>query len=61
LGIPLKERITFKAICYEENILMLKSPIQVEGALSSEGGILYYAPLNMLVNAPTLDFILRVL
>ena len=24
LGIPIKERITFKAICYEKNILKLK-------------------------------------
>jgi hypothetical protein len=33
----------------------MKSPIQVEGELSSEGWIFYYKPLDILVNAPTLD------
>ena len=55
LETPIKERITFKEICCEENILKLKSPIQIEGELSSEGRIFYYKPLDILVNAPTLD------
>ncbi len=55
LEIPVKERITFKEICCENDILKRKSPIQVEGELSSEGWIFYYKPLDILVNAPTLD------
>jgi len=55
LEIPVKERITFKDICCETETLKLKSPIQVEGKLSSEGWIFYYKPLNILVNASTLD------
>jgi len=55
LEIPVKERITFKEICCEKNILKLKSPIQIEGELSSEGWIFYYKPLDILVCAPTLE------
>ncbi len=46
LEMRIKERITFKEICCEKNILKLKSPIQVEGELSSEGWIFLLRILN---------------
>lgn len=48
-------RVSFKEICYGDQIIKLKSPIKIEAMSSDAGFSLYYKPLDILVSAPTLD------
>jgi len=47
--------VTFREITYRDQILKLKSPINVEGVLSDDGCSLYYEPLDIFISAFTLD------
>jgi hypothetical protein len=53
--LELQRRETFNEIRYGEQIIKLKSPINVEWMLSEEGYSFYYEPLDISVSAPTLD------
>lgn len=53
--LELQRRETFNEIRHGEQIIKLKSPINVEWMLSEEGYSLYYEPLDISVSAPTLD------
>lgn len=53
--LELQRRESFNEIRYGEQIIKLKSPINVEWMLAEEGYSLYYEPLDISVSAPTLD------